>query len=447
MPNFENKNWWILCSIGGILFNYNCNKSSAVIVHITNIVLLFTVEPVVELKDPLKIRIVLPKPTPKSDKKKKSEKTSPKEHSTNKIKKIKHKNLQKLSVCQEKGVPKSLESKMDDIINSAPQNYVKQLTNNLNDKNNAELFERKLNSITDLMEKDIDFTNSNFSPKDTQLLIQAQMKMNVFFKFIRDMLEDVKKMYIEAQETKKTLNHIVSKYNLQQTLATVTEEKDKKHQNNGISLLKETEQDKMECEADNNMENDIKAYEENDDSFIIKEEDLFNEQDTDMENISDNEIFTDGESSLESTPPPSSDVKRKENYNKKDSTWTLKHRHPGKGLIQLGHGVYISAKGLEEAKKTSKDVRTFTRHLFREVFTKEALENCSMTGSKPSFGRHVDVVRPALHNHARTVIFTYAMNYSRDVNWKNIKLSELVHSLRCMLQNNRRDRRRGRLVK
>ncbi|KAJ8704423.1 hypothetical protein PYW07_011611 [Mythimna separata] len=439
-------------------------------------------------KDSLKLRIVVPKLKLKSEKEKKdSLKKHMKKHQKNKIHKSKHKNVEKQLLKENKpdlkivnrkktssnavqskktkefspcdpipncknnvnGSQKSLESKIEDVILSSLQESLKHLNNN---NQNTDRSKNSLSGGLDIEpEEEIDFSNLNLSPEDKRKLQTLDIDQRHTLGYIKAVLINIKTLYLKVIENKKTLNSIVSKYKKQQPSATSPIETNLQ---NGHTLEEETTQsDDMDTLRFDEMDSDDDFENKNDTTPLkIKQENLLEEMHTSMQNDSDFETFIDDEvSSLDSLPSsPKVVTPKKNNYNRKNGRWTLKHQHPGKGLVPLGgrdSRVYISAKALEEIKRTSDSVQMFARLLCKAVFTPEALKTCSMTGKKATGnGRHTKI-RPALHSHARTVIVNYSMSYGKQAGWREIQLSSLVQSLRCLLQRCRGDRIRKRSAK
>ncbi|KAJ8707281.1 hypothetical protein PYW08_011415 [Mythimna loreyi] len=430
-------------------------------------------------KDSLKLRIVVPKLNLKPDKKY-SLKKHLKKHTKNKIHKSKHRNEENKSLkknkpdlkkdsrkhtssngiqsketkefsshCQNnvEASQKSLESKIEDVIVGSLQETLKQLNNN---NLNTDTSKNSLSGGLDFeLDKEIDLSNLDLTPEDKRKLLTLDIDQRHTLGYIKAVLINIKTLYLKVIENKKILNSIVSKYKkVQPTTETNLQNghvEEESEQSDDMETLRFDELD-----SDDVFENEKDLNERNDNSKInIKHENLLEEIDTKMQNDSDFETFIDDEeSSLDSFPSSPKVVKHKKNYNKQNSTWTLKHPNPGKGLVPLGSRdsrVYVSAKALEEIKRTSDSLQMFTRLLFKEVFTAEALKTCSMTGKKPTGnGSNTNIIRPALNARARTVIINYSVSYGKQVGWKEIKLTSLVQSLRSFLQRSRGDRRRKR---
>lgn len=124
-------------------------------------------------------------------------------------------------------------------------------------------------------------------------------------------------------------------------------------------------------------------------------------------------------------------------YDPNDSRWTLKHREKKSGLVELlpQSQVYIDAIQLSNCNIMSQDSKILARMLLLEIFTKNALSVCSLTGKKAN--AFEGPIRPGLDEHARTVLLNYVKKYAAEKNWADFDRQLVVNSIRNKMQEMR----------
>nr|XP_021186489.2 nucleolar protein dao-5 isoform X2 [Helicoverpa armigera] len=149
------------------------------------------------------------------------------------------------------------------------------------------------------------------------------------------------------------------------------------------------------------------------------------------EQSSEDQSTSEGPSTSEGTPKPSSSNQRA------DTKWTLRHQGPGIGLIELmpHTGVYVLQAELKYCETMISDMKKFARALLPLIFTKEALNTCTYTGSKPKMKCPENFeVRPGLDENARMTLVTYVRERGKKLGWNDDSPEAIVTSLKNKLQ-------------
>ncbi|XP_063895559.1 uncharacterized protein LOC110373518 isoform X2 [Helicoverpa armigera] len=149
------------------------------------------------------------------------------------------------------------------------------------------------------------------------------------------------------------------------------------------------------------------------------------------EHSSEDQSTSEGPSTSEGTPKPSSSNQRA------DTKWTLRHQGPGIGLIELmpHTGVYVLEAELTNCETMMSDMKKFARALLPMIFTKEALNTCTYTGSKPKMKCPGNFeVRPGLDEKARMTLVTYVKKRGEELGWTKESPEAIVTSLKNKLQ-------------
>ncbi|PZC80762.1 hypothetical protein B5X24_HaOG213986 [Helicoverpa armigera] len=149
------------------------------------------------------------------------------------------------------------------------------------------------------------------------------------------------------------------------------------------------------------------------------------------EQSSEDQSTSEGPSTSEGTPKPSS------SNQKADTKWTLRHQGPGIGLIELmpHTGVYVLQAELKYCETMISDMKKFARALLPLIFTKEALNTCTYTGSKPKMKCPENFeVRPGLDENARKTLVTYVKKRGEELRWTKESAEAIVTSLKNKLQ-------------
>ncbi|XP_061727443.1 uncharacterized protein LOC133532689 [Cydia pomonella] len=127
-------------------------------------------------------------------------------------------------------------------------------------------------------------------------------------------------------------------------------------------------------------------------------------------------------------------------YDPNDSRWTLKHRKNGPGLIELipQSRIYVNEKRFKKVIESSNDCRALARLLLTEVFSKNALSVCSMTGGQArAFKPLENDVRPGLDKHARLVLLAFIEEYGNKRKWNTADTMGIISSIRTKIQEMR----------
>lgn len=109
-----------------------------------------------------------------------------------------------------------------------------------------------------------------------------------------------------------------------------------------------------------------------------------------------------------------------EEYDPNDTSWTRKYQELKPGLVELlpKSGVYVNKKELKRCIRESSDCRSLARSLLTEVFSKNALSVCSLTGGKAKAFKSVNIdVRPGLDKHARIVLVAFVESHGIKRGW------------------------------
>ncbi|XP_059062748.1 uncharacterized protein LOC131855487 [Achroia grisella] len=124
-------------------------------------------------------------------------------------------------------------------------------------------------------------------------------------------------------------------------------------------------------------------------------------------------------------------------YDPKDTKWTLKYRKRVTGVVELvpNSGIYVNALGLANCKQKSEDCKTLARMLLSEVYSRNALSVCSITGKKPNaYENRNDNVRPGLNEYAKMALLTYVEDYGRRKNWPLFDEHTILSTIRSRIQ-------------
>lgn len=128
-------------------------------------------------------------------------------------------------------------------------------------------------------------------------------------------------------------------------------------------------------------------------------------------------------------------------YDENDSRWTLKHRTPAPGLVELmpHTGVYVKEVKLNKCKKLANDCNDLARVLSLAIFRTSALRTCSLTGARAKaydlFGENI---RPGLDENARKVILEFVKQYGSSKGWKTSNTKSILNSIRNKMRDMRR---------
>ncbi|KAJ8664861.1 hypothetical protein QAD02_006523 [Eretmocerus hayati] len=122
------------------------------------------------------------------------------------------------------------------------------------------------------------------------------------------------------------------------------------------------------------------------------------------------------------------------------SEWTLRFpKKNSKDLTELKEKsrVFLRITDYEKSIDNAHRSTELARSLFRSVFTKEALKNCSLTGSQAKGnGKKLGCKpRPGLNQRAVNTIISFCKNYGKSQkNWPSQNISEIKASLQAFLQ-------------
>ena len=184
-------------------------------------------------------------------------------------------------------------------------------------------------------------------------------------------------------------------------------------------IAEETPQDDTAEIQDDEIDDDVQFIEEN----VNTGENQLTDNDDEVENQM---IDEESDENFLLYAPKNSRCKKRE-VSKENDIKTLKYPQKGEGLTQIAGNphFYIRSDKLKMAEKNCNNVRDFARRLFKEVFTEQALQTCSMTGFK----------KPPLHYEARTTLKNYALAYGKRVRWPRVEPEELDKTLQRFLHN------------